>query len=191
MGYSLQAEIDINTPGVTTTINQTLDLNQLDSVQWTRLRNAAKSGLVTGGRGYLALLTKALAKEIDVLHPFVVSTSGAWQGIGVEHPWMADGSTMHEKVDELMKLSNMRARMQIAANPALKKDYHRTREAQRHRSGWRSGPYVTLPSWDSSTDVRKFLTKELCGHPEMVVARRELLAFIESKPSVTIVTREF
>jgi hypothetical protein len=191
MGYSINAEIDVNTPGVTTFINQTLDLDQLDSAQWTRLCNAAKSGLVTGGRGYLALLTKALAKEINVLHPFIISTSGAWQGIGVEHPWMESGSIVHDKIDELMQLSKVRARMQIAANPSLKGNYQLTREPTRHHSGWRSGAYVTLPGWSSSTDVRKFLTKELCKRPEMVESREQLLAYINTKPSITIVTREF
>lgn len=190
MGYSITAPLDTNTPGVTTSITQSLDLNLLDTAQWTRLTNAAKSGLVTGCRGYLSLLAKELAKQINTLPPFIVGLANSWQGTTVEHPWAELGSVAQGKFDELMQLSDMRHRLQCASDTKIDQ-YRRTKKSERHRSGYRMNSYLSLVGWSTTTDLRKFLTEQVCNHPEMIAARKELLAYIETKPTINIVTKEF
>lgn len=189
MGYSITTPLDTTTPGIETHLTQTINLNKLDAQQWTRLCNAAKTGLVTGGRGYLADLIRELVSQAGTLPPFIITPAGSWQGTSIMHPWMHRTSPVAAKVDELMLLSDTRHRLQVAALGEKVHPHFKAKRAERQT--YSSTPTLTLPGWKSTTELRKYVYKELCSEPDMVAARAALLEYIQSKPTIQLVSKVF
>lgn len=186
MGYTIKVPADTNTPGVITEIRQTIDISKLDDGQFKRLQNACDTGVITG-RGYIADIMRRLAEVNNVVPPFIVTKANSWDGMKMVHPYVGD-STYDREMQEIIDLANVRQKMREAANPEKYKNQYHRRVAQRQHSRWIGGHYLSLPSWDSTTELRKIIRQRFGKLDAFRNDMRSLRVLLADKPTVTITT---
>jgi len=182
VGHTVSMPIDVNTPGVVTTITQQIDLTALPDDQFKRVVNAAKQGFVTGD-GYIATLLGKIAKSRSLMPPIVLRKSD-WSGVRLCHPMFSYG-VGREIADEIMKLSDVR--QQFANANGTTKAYRRDEVSKRgdHRH---YGAYLQLVGWDrvSTVPLKKEVLSRFKNIETFKENNKQLVAAVMERPRINI-----
>jgi hypothetical protein len=167
-------------PGIITEITQVIDVSELGSSQFSRLRNAARRGYVFGN-GYVAGILTALASVNALMAPVV--TRKLYSVREVSHELLRENSPVfhREIAKELMDLSDVRFKFQIANDPERRGAYRGPMSQFIHGE-------LQLVGWhdDSPETLRKEVLARLNTVPGFRSSVERLTEIVETKPRVTV-----
>lgn len=169
--------IDTNTPGVSTKVVQEINLSALSSKEFSRIVNAAKSGVVTG-HGWVCVLLTALAKGHNLSPPIVVRNS---YGVRLLHPNI-NAQPFETLTTEIMAVSDVREQFNCSQSG------RKPQVSMRNSRCWLGG-YISLVGWGKPiAPLTKELRTRVKNVPWFVENNKKLVALLMQKPTITITT---
>jgi hypothetical protein len=169
-------------PGFETTITQTMDVSRLTDGQFTRVRNAARAGYVTGN-GYVMKMLDQIAGRYGLMKPILVVRNG-WHLVDVTHALLhPDNEHFNQSIpEELMALSDVRQKFADATKGA-----QHNKKSQLAQYDGTLG-YLALVGWveTSMTELRKEILKRFEAVPEFVTNNKALAELVETRPVIPV-----
>ena len=182
--YNVSLPLNQKTPGAITTTKQVLDLTKVGPKQLQRCVDAARAGFAPR-EGYVRTILDACAKAGGLMRPLYLDVSKYSRSIAVY------GFAVEVEVDDLIKLSDVRHQMWLAANlptlaPWQQTEYAKCKSSW-HWNDWQTNYYLELFGWDPADLPQvKGMVDEAIARSDIAEDREKLAQFVETRPVLEI-----
>lgn len=169
--------IDADTPGVRTTVKQTVDFGELTDTQLRRVVRAVERGH-TARSGYVTRLVRAAAKQLGVAPP--VQISGATVSPLPEELY-------GKAFADLIKVSDVRYQLWLSQHP----NHQRSVYWSGRKSGWRAERWgnplmLTLWGWQEDGAGLRAEVEKVLRRTSYYKDLGRLAEFIRSRPKFEV-----